>query len=64
MARLHTTVESLFVIDGVRQPRAVNARVVEPLPEHVCGFGSETWQGGATPWDAAIDWPTSSIEET
>ena len=32
MARLHTTVESLFVIDGVRQPRAVNARVVEPLP--------------------------------
>jgi len=25
--------------------------VVSPLPEHVCGFGSETWGGGATPWD-------------
>ncbi|AZZ90263.1 hypothetical protein EUZ85_05845 [Hahella sp. KA22] len=35
--------------------------VVDPLPEHVCGFGSETWQGGATPWDSAIDWPTSQM---
>ncbi len=34
---------------------------VNPLPAHVCGFGSETWQGGATPWDAAIDWPTTSM---
>ncbi len=32
MARLHTTVESLSVIDGVRQPRTMNVRVVEPLP--------------------------------
>lgn len=31
---------------------------VTPLPEHVCSFGSETFQGNATPWDAAIDWPT------
>ncbi|MEZ4768786.1 MAG: hypothetical protein R2844_10235 [Caldilineales bacterium] len=31
MARLHTTVESLSVIDGVRQPRTLNVRVVEPL---------------------------------
>lgn len=32
MARLHTTVESLSVVDGVRQPRTLNVRVVEPLP--------------------------------
>ena len=32
MARLHTTVESLSVIDGVRQSRTLNVRVVEPLP--------------------------------
>lgn len=32
MARLHTTVESLSVIDGVRQSRTMNVRVVEPLP--------------------------------
>lgn len=35
--------------------------VVQPLPAHVCGFGSETWQGGATPWDKAIDWPTTAM---
>ncbi len=34
---------------------------VTPLPETVCGFGSETFNGGATPWDAAIDWPTTTI---
>ncbi|WP_171014104.1 lytic polysaccharide monooxygenase [Chitinivorax sp. B] len=34
---------------------------VKPLPQHVCGFGSETWKGGATPWDQPIDWPTSKI---
>ncbi|WP_052481304.1 lytic polysaccharide monooxygenase [Gilvimarinus agarilyticus] len=40
---------------------------VTPLPDNVCGFDSETWQGGATPWDKAIDWPTnpmSSGEQT
>lgn len=35
--------------------------VVDPLPEHVCGFGSETWKGGATPWDRALDWPTTPM---
>ncbi|TCS41611.1 lytic polysaccharide monooxygenase [Reinekea marinisedimentorum] len=30
------------------------------LPENVCGFDSETWNGGATPWDVATDWPTTS----
>lgn len=34
---------------------------VTPLPEHVCGFGSETWSGGATPWDTPIDWPTNDM---
>ncbi len=34
---------------------------VSPLPDNVCGFGSETWNGGATPWDAAIDWPTTPM---
>lgn len=34
---------------------------VTPLPQHVCGFGSETFNGGATPWDSAIDWPTSKM---
>ncbi|WP_020210924.1 lytic polysaccharide monooxygenase [Gilvimarinus chinensis] len=34
---------------------------VDPLPTNVCGFDSETWNGGATPWDAPIDWPTNSM---
>ncbi|MEM6794691.1 MAG: cellulose binding domain-containing protein [Acidobacteriota bacterium] len=34
---------------------------VSPLPEHVCGFGSETFQGGPTPWDSPIDWPTNAM---
>ena len=34
---------------------------VTPLPDYVCGFASETWNGGATPWDQAADWPTSPI---
>ena len=25
---------------------------------NVCGFNSETWNGIATVWDQAIDWPT------
>lgn len=31
------------------------------LPKHVCGFDSENWGGGKTPWDNAMDWPTSSL---
>lgn len=34
---------------------------VSPLPENVCGFDSETWDGGATPWDKPIDWPTNPM---
>ena len=34
---------------------------VTPLPSHVCGFGSETWNGGETPWDQPIDWPTNNM---
>ncbi len=28
---------------------------------NVCGFDSETWQGGATPWDNPVDWPTQPV---
>ena len=35
--------------------------VVTPLPANVCGFNSETFKNGPTPWDAAMDWPTSNI---
>jgi chitin-binding protein len=35
--------------------------VVTPLPANVCSFGSETWAGAATPWDAPIDWPTAPM---
>ncbi|BBM04018.1 lytic polysaccharide monooxygenase [Microbulbifer sp. GL-2] len=35
--------------------------VVKQLPERVCGFDSETWNGGPTPWDSAIDWPIVNI---
>lgn len=31
------------------------------LPAHVCGFDSETFQGKASPWDAAINWPTNVV---
>ncbi len=31
------------------------------LPKHVCGFDSEMWAGGKTPWDSAMDWPTTVI---
>lgn len=34
---------------------------LEQLPAHVCGFGSETWNGGKTPWDKANDWPISLV---
>lgn len=39
----------------------VGRKGVEPLPNNVCGFDSETWSGGATPWDMPVDWPTNSI---
>lgn len=31
------------------------------LPKNVCGFDAETWGGGKTPWDRAMDWPVSTI---
>ncbi|MCE0724156.1 MULTISPECIES: lytic polysaccharide monooxygenase [Legionella] len=34
---------------------------MDQLPTHVCGFNSEMWGGGKTPWDNAIDWPTTLI---
>lgn len=37
-------------------------RVAENLPKNVCGFDSETWGGGKTPWDSANDWPTSTLK--
>jgi hypothetical protein len=32
MARFQTTVESIAIVDGQRQPRALNVRAVEPVP--------------------------------
>jgi len=34
---------------------------VRPLPDNVCGFNSETFNDGETPWDQAADWPTSPM---
>lgn len=31
------------------------------LPLNVCGYDSETFKGGASPWDALINWPTNKI---
>jgi chitin-binding protein len=28
---------------------------------NVCGFNSESWNGGATPWDQPINWPTTPM---
>lgn len=36
-------------------------RTAANLPKNVCGFDSETWGGGKTPWDKANDWPTTKI---
>ncbi|MBL7481197.1 lytic polysaccharide monooxygenase [Legionella bononiensis] len=33
----------------------------DTLPQHVCGFNNETFKGKASPWDAAINWPTNKI---
>jgi len=41
---------------------AEGRKVVTPLSSNVCGFDAETWQGGETPWDKAIDWPTNSMK--
>ena len=32
---------------------------VTPLPQNVCSFDSETFNGQVTPWDTPIDWPTN-----
>jgi chitin-binding protein len=40
---------------------AEGREVVRPLPQNVCGFNSETWQGRSTPWDQPIDWPTTTL---
>ena len=36
-------------------------KVLGPSTRNVCGFDSETWQGGKTPWDNAINWPVNNI---
>ncbi|TBR42824.1 chemotaxis protein [Marinomonas agarivorans] len=41
---------------------AQGRKQVTPLPDNVCGFDSEVWDGGATPWDSAIDWPTNTMQ--
>lgn len=39
-----------------------NEKDGEPdLPENVCGYNAETFSNGPTPWDEAIDWPTSTM---
>lgn len=36
---------------------------VAELPTNVCGFDSETWAGGPTPWDrTGVDWPTTDVD--
>ncbi len=32
---------------------------LNPLPKNVCGFDGEFWKGAKTPWDAAMEWPTT-----
>ncbi|BFM10215.1 hypothetical protein R50072_03680 [Simiduia litorea] len=39
----------------------VGRKGVTPLPGNVCGFDSEVWNGGATPWDTATNWPTTPV---
>ncbi|MBA3662082.1 MAG: lytic polysaccharide monooxygenase [Gammaproteobacteria bacterium] len=38
-----------------------STKTIEQLPKYVCGFASEMWSGGKTPWDRANDWPTTLI---
>ncbi|HHF7374830.1 lytic polysaccharide monooxygenase [Legionella bozemanae] len=35
-----------------------STKPISELPANVCGFNSESWQGGKTPWDRALNWPT------
>ncbi len=34
---------------------------VTPLPENVCGFDGESWNGAKTPWDTAMAWPAAPV---
>lgn len=36
-------------------------KVLGPVARNVCGFDSETWNGGKTPWDKSINWPVNNI---
>lgn len=36
-------------------------KVLGPVSKNVCGFDSETWMGGKTPWDNSINWPVNNI---
>lgn len=38
-----------------------STKPIDQLPKYVCGFASEMWNGGKTPWDKANDWPTTLI---
>lgn len=35
---------------------------LDTLPKNVCGYDSVTFKGGASPWDKAINWPTTPIK--
>lgn len=32
------------------------------MSDNVCGFDSETWGGGRTPWDLPLDWPAAEVD--
>jgi chitin-binding protein len=36
-------------------------KALGPVAKNVCGFDSETWKGGKTPWDNSINWPVNNI---
>ncbi|WP_419419094.1 lytic polysaccharide monooxygenase [Legionella sp. D16C41] len=38
-----------------------SSKPIDQLPKYVCGFASEMWSGGKTPWDRANNWPTTLI---
>ncbi len=40
---------------------ALGRSAVSPLPQHVCGFSGENWQGAETPWDVPMQWPTNAM---
>ncbi len=35
---------------------------VSPLPQNVCSFDSESWDGQTTPWDVPMEWPTNPMQ--